>query len=496
MGRPRPRIIVVGLGPAGPAYLTSEVRDLMAGAPRTFLRTARHPAVTGLSSFVALDRIYESASTFAQVYAAIVEELMTAASAWAPEAIVYAVPGSPLIAERTVELLRHDPRVDVTIVPALSFLDLAWERLGVDPLAAGIRLVDAEQFDRQVAHDRGPLLVAQCWSQGLLSDIKLSSLYDGEGPVPEVVLLHHLGLPDEQVVRVGWWDLDRALEPDHLTALYIPDIPSHGAARGRDGPAGGPGGDPAGAMPLGQGANARLPHAPLARGVLRGSGRLARCWPMPQRWRPNEVGHGEHLQEELGDLLFQVVFHARLAEEEGLFTLADVARGVHDKLVHRHPHVFGDVDVASAQQVVANWEEIKKEEKGRSSVTEGIPTDLPALLLSTKLQRKALSVGLPGFDASLDPRVPDAEDLMTQLTALTQLETDPQRGSAEATLSGPSVVIEQRVGALLFGVANLARRLGVDPELALRWRALALRDEVVAHETAARALPLPDAPNH
>ena len=80
-----------------------------------------------------------------------------------------------------------------------------------------------------------------------------------------------------------------------------------------------------------------------------------------------------HLQEELGDLLFQIVFHARLADEEGRFDLADVARGVHDKLVHRHPHVFGDVDADSAEQVVTNWEAIKKSEKGRSSVTEGIP---------------------------------------------------------------------------------------------------------------------------
>ena len=103
-----------------------------------------------------------------------------------------------------------------------------------------------------------------------------------------------------------------------------------------------------------------------------------------------------HLQEELGDLLFQIVFHARLAEEEGWFTLADVARGVHDKRVHRHPHVFGDVDADTAEQVVTNWEAIKQREKGRTSVTDGIPNGLPALMLSTKLQRKALGVGLDG----------------------------------------------------------------------------------------------------
>src|SRR6202012_2331550 len=92
-----------------------------------------------------------------------------------------------------------------------------------------------------------------------------------------------------------------------------------------------------------------------------------------------------HLEEELGDLLFQVYFHSRLAAEEGRFTLADVAHGVHEKLVSRHPHVFGDVVAHDASTVLSNWEEIKKAEKGRQSVTDGIPAALPALALASKL---------------------------------------------------------------------------------------------------------------
>ncbi len=150
------------------------------------------------------------------------ETLVEAAATHAPRSIVYAVPGSPLVAERTVELLRRDERVDVTIVPALSFLDMAWERLGIDPLSrTGFAWWMPNSSARQVTNDRGPFLVAQCWSQAFLSDIKLSPLYDGDGPVPEVVLLHHLGLEDEQVVRVGWWDLDRAL------AARPPDLALH-----------------------------------------------------------------------------------------------------------------------------------------------------------------------------------------------------------------------------------------------------------------------------
>ena len=92
------------------------------------------------------DHLYEAAATFDEVYAGIVEALVAAAADAAPEPVVYAVPGSPLVAERTVELLRADDRVEVTVVPALSFLDLAWAALGIDPLAEGVRLVDADAF--------------------------------------------------------------------------------------------------------------------------------------------------------------------------------------------------------------------------------------------------------------------------------------------------------------------------------------------------------------
>ncbi len=129
-----------------------------------------------------------------------------------------------------------------------------------------------------------------------------------------------------------------------------------------------------------------------------------------------------HLEEELGDLLFQVYFHATLAAEEGRFTLADVARGVHDKLVSRHPHVFGDVDAATPDDVASNWEALKMSEKNRSSVTEGIPAALPALSLAAKLQRKAVAVGmvLPGA----------TDEAVRMMEALAALEVDGSERSA------------------------------------------------------------------
>jgi tetrapyrrole methylase family protein/MazG family protein len=453
---PRPRLTVVGLGPAGPDHLSGAVAALIGQADVTYLRTARHPAARALTGAVALDHHYEAAGTFEEVYRAIVEELVDAAVRHAPAAVVYAVPGSPLIAERTVELLRTDARVEVTIVPGLSFLDLAWERLAIDPISEGVRLVDAEHFAAQAGGEQGPFLVAQCWSRQLLSDIKLSAPDETDVRRPDVVLLHHLGLDDEQVMAVSWWDMDRTITPDHLTTVYVPALGTptdseREMARLED---------------LVLTLRSRCPwdraqtHASLmphlveeSYEVLDALRALAPGDPDGET-PPSEEDRFGHLREELGDLLFQIVFHARLAQEAGHFMLADVARGVHDKLVHRHPHVFGDVDATTADQVVSNWEEIKKAEKGRSSVTEGIPAGLPALLLTTKLQRKALS-----------------------------LRPDPSGDAADAPLSGDGGVAEQLIGDLLFDVADLSRRMGIDPEQALRSCALSFRDTIVALET-------------
>ena len=195
-------------------------------------------------------------------------------------------------------------------------------------------------------------------------------------------------------------------------------------------------------------------------------------WPTSPRLTRDDAY--AHLEEELGDLLFQIVFHARLADEAGQFDLAGVARHVHDKLVHRHPHVFGGVEAGTAEQVVTNWEAIKKSEKGRTSVTEGIPASLPALMLTTKLARKARAVGL-------EPDDHGSGQAARALAALTRRAegTDPQ---ADDPLSGDGGDLRAHVGELLFVVANLAQRLGVDAEQALRERALSLRADILAAE--------------
>ena len=452
----RGRVVVVGLGPAGPELVTQQAVAEIARVGRRFIRTTRHPSASVVGDATSFDDVYEREASLDSVYGRIVDALVEAATDHGE--VLYAVPGSPLIAERTVELLRADDRVVVDVGPALSFLDLVWSRLGIDPLTAGVRLVDGQRFSVEAAGERGPLVVAQCDTAQVLSDIKLS-IEDDEPPT--VVVLHHLGMPDERLVEVAWDELDRSFTPDHLTALWIPTL-----------------------------------HAPVASELVRFA-ELVRTLRRECPWDREQThrtltrhlleetyetleaidaldGSAEtvgHLEEELGDLLFQVFFHATLAAEEGWFTLADVARVIHDKLVHRHPHVFGSVDAESAEQVLVNWEQIKKAEKGRSSVMEGVPGDLPALLYAHKIQRKAASVGFDWDD--VDGALPKISEELDELQA--------------AMASAIDRDIEDELGDLLFAVVNVARHLDIDPETALRGASAKFRTRFEQVEAQASA---------
>jgi uncharacterized protein YabN with tetrapyrrole methylase and pyrophosphatase domain len=191
-----------------------------------------------------------------------------------------------------------------------------------------------------------------------------------------------------------------------------------------------------------------------------------------------------HLREELGDVLFQVFFHSVLAEEEGRFTLAEVAEGVHDKLVSRHPHVFGDAVAETPEEVAERWEILKSAEKGRRGVTGAIPDAMPALVLTAKLLRRAESVGV-ALASTTELRL-QALSGLERLAS--QSQSRSQSGSDSGSDEGSRAAEVKAVGALLLCVADLARRSGVDPETALRAEARRLRQvlESEASESSGR----------
>ena len=437
------RVTVIGLGPAGPELLTSEALDAIASIPTRFLRTTRHPAASALAGAPSFDHLYDAHDTFDDVYRTIADELAVAANIHGE--VLYAVPGSPWVLERSVRLLLERDDVTVRVLSALSFLELAYARLGVDPIEAGVRLVDGHVFATAAAGQTGPLLVAHCHNRRVLSDIKLAADLD---PTAPVVVLQRLGLADEAVFTVEWSELDRSFEPDHLTAIYIALL----------------------AQPVGfellrlHATIARLrvecpwdrkqTHASLARYALEEAYEVVEA--IGELHLP---GGDDHLAEELGDLLLQVVLHSAIGEQEGRFTLADVAAGITDKMIRRHPHVFGDTVADEADVVVANWEQIKAAERagaspdaatGPASSVSGIGGHLPALTYASELGKQAAKAG---FDWD-DPRG-TIDKVREELDEVTDAWDDPAH-------------VGEEIGDLLFATVSLARHRGVDPEVALR----------------------------
>lgn len=440
------RVTVVGLGPAGPDLVTAAALDAIARIDVRFVRTTRHPAASVAGKATSFDDVYESASSMDEVYSTIVDRLVVAAATHGE--VLYAVPGSPAVAERTVQLLLAHDGVQVGVVAALSFLDLAWTRLGVDPFAEGVRVIDGHRFAVEAAGQRGPLLVGQCDSRAVLSGIKLA--FENVAP-STVVVLQRLGLPDESIVAVPWHELDRVVEPDHLTSLWIPTFEAAVASelvtfvevvrRLRE------------ECPW----DREQTHSSLTKYVLEEAYEVVDAI---------ESGSVDHLAEELGDLLLQVVLHAAIATQAGDFTIADVARTITEKMVRRHPHVFGDVTVADTDEVRRNWEAIKSAEKPeRTGALDGIPGSLPALSYAAKLSKRAAGAG---FDWRV--LAPVFDKVREELD---ELEAEP--ASAD------------ELGDVLFSMVNVARHLGHDPEAALRGAATKFRRRFELVEAAAAA---------
>jgi MazG family protein len=172
------------------------------------------------------------------------------------------------------------------------------------------------------------------------------------------------------------------------------------------------------------------------------------------------AGDDEKLLDELGDLLFQVYFLALLLEEQGAGDLEQVARRVHEKLVRRHPHVFGDVEARTAGRVRENWERIKSEQEGREGIFHDVPEGLPALLYARKVQRRAAAIGFDYPDAA--GALADLDDELRELR-----EAHDSAGETAPEVEPDAHVVEE-LGDVLFAAVNVARRLNVDPELALR----------------------------
>jgi len=433
-------ITIVGLGPGDPRHLTREAWATLEAANEVWLRTCHHPTVDGLPPHLALhsfDALYEGAQDFGQVYERIVGQVLRLAER--PAGVVYAVPGHPLVGEATVRQIlsrAEEAGLAVCVVEGLSFVEPTLTALRVDMLA-GLQVYDAlELADRHhpPLNPDLPALVGQLYSRALAADVKLTLM----NQVPddhEIVLVHAAGTPEQRLVHVPLYELDRQDDVGHLTSLYIPPLAGVNSFEGLQDTV----------------AHLRAPDGcPWDREQTHESLRVHLLEEVYEVLAAIDENDAVELAEELGDLLLQILLHAQIATEEGEFKMAQVIAGIDAKLKHRHPHVWGARPVQGTQEVLQRWEALKREEKGEQrSVLDGVPAALPALQQADTYSRRAARVGFDWAEAS------GVADKIREEMAEVEAASNPEEQAAE-------------LGDLLFAAVNWARWLGVDAETALR----------------------------
>lgn len=435
------RITILGLGPGNPAHLTREAWQVLQEADEVHLRTKLHPTVASLPAHLVLhsfDELYEQKTDFAEVYEEIAARVLALAER--PQGVIYAVPGHPLVGEASVQrILALAPQrgLEVRIVEGLSFVEPVLTCLGLDALD-GLQLVDATELAARhhppLNPDR-PTLVGQLYGRHLASDVKLTllNLFPAEHPV---VLVRGAGTAEEKVTTLPLCELDRSEEIDHLTTLYLPPLPQASSLESFQDTI----------------AHLRAPDGcPWDREQTHQSLRATLLEETYEVLTALDTDDMDALCEELGDLLLQILLHAQIAVEEGDFSLAQVIEKINAKIRRRHPHVFGDMVVSGTEEVLHNWEELKREERGEAggSILGNVPPTLPALAQAQSYQRRVAGVG---FDW------PDVEGVVAKVAE----EVEELRRASNA------VKREEELGDLLFSLVNLARWLGVDAESALR----------------------------
>ena len=485
------RITIVGLGPGSIGLLSLQTLDVLQQAPRVILRTARHPAVVDLPryhiSFTSCDDLYERHGTFEEVYQAIVARVLETAE---HDDVVYAVPGDPLAAEHTVQMLLQagEERDDltVTVLPALGAINLMLARLRLDP-GDGLLIADARDprlrladeapgpEDHEAFHGVVPLntTIPTLWLQVdvplVASHLKLLLLehYPPEHPVTVLTAIGTEG--EEQVTTLPLEALDRGVPITHLTSLYVPPLPwtqrRHTVA------------DLRAIMALlrsdrGCPWDREQDMASLRRSMIEEAYEAAEAI---------DRDDPEALADELGDLLLNIIFLAQLGMEEGVFDFDDVAQALGDKLIRRHAHVFGEVEADTAGAVLKSWEHIKageRKEKGEESLFADVPLALPALARSQKLQKRAARVGFDWVDfrGPLMKLHEELEELSNELGITETWERppiladplNPWPDAAGRVESAPRARLVHELGDILFAAVNVARFLHLDAEEAMR----------------------------
>lgn len=438
------KIYIVGLGPGSEDDLTLGAINRINSGHKNFIRTEKHPTVEYFKDnnieYKSYDYIYNNEDEFLDVYEKIVDEIKKEAAE--ADEINYYVPGNPMVAEKTVELLLEED-LDVEIVSGMSFIEPIIESVKRDPID-GLKIVDGAVFNTLNVDINVDMIITQVYNKRVLSEVKiiLSETYEDDYTV---WLINSAGVEDqEEVVEIPIFQLDRSLDIGPLTSIYVPKIHREEKKRfdfndimcimkllrSNDG------------CPW----DIEQTHESLRQSMIEEAYELVDAI---------DSGDIDNLMEELGDVLLQVVFHSQIAFEEGEFNPIDVTSALANKLIMRHPHVFLQKEVENSEEVVYNWNEIKYKSRDLKTLSDrlnDIPK-LPALMTSYKVQAKATEVGF------------DWEDIQGPIDKISEefkevLDAYEEHGKNDGR-------VEEEIGDLLFSVVNFSRFLSINPEVAL-----------------------------
>ncbi|MGL5244352.1 MAG: nucleoside triphosphate pyrophosphohydrolase, partial [Sarcina sp.] len=358
------------------------------------------------------------------------------------ENLIYAVPGHPLVAEKSVInliSLCDEKGVEYEILPAVSFVDAMMESLKIDP-TEGVKIIDAFDMENQLMDKRVGTIVTQVYNQFIASEVKLK-LLEAYNDDTEIYFVRAAGVKGlESVRKIPLFELDWQEDIDYLTSVYIPKdlnnkkdfydfVSIIEALRGENG------------CPW----DKEQTHETLKKAMIEEAYEVIDAIDLQDE---------SALIEELGDVLLQVVFHSIIGKEDGYFDISDIIETIYNKMVFRHPHVFRGDKVDNTNEVLKNWDELKKEEKGIETITDemnNIAKALPNLIKAYKIQNKAKKVG---FDWN------NVDDAMNKV--IEELDEIKQVYNG-----GNKSIIEGEIGDLIFASVNVARLLDVDAELAL-----------------------------
>ncbi|MGL5353495.1 MAG: nucleoside triphosphate pyrophosphohydrolase [Clostridium sp.] len=437
-------IKIVGLGPGAPEALTIGTIKALEKSENIFFRTEKHPTVDYLKetvkNFKTYDHFYEEGSNFDEVYENIAVDVVKQYKETGE--LIYAVPGHPLVAEKSVFNLMKlcdENNIEYKILPAVSFIDAMMDSLKIDPIE-GIKVIDAFDMKSQVLDKRIGTIITQVYNPLIASEVKLQ-LLDFYNDDTIIDYVRAAGIEGQESIRkIPIYELDMQEDIDYLTSVYVPKdldnkkdfndlISIIDRLRGEDG------------CPW----DREQTHESLKNQLIE------ECYEVIDAINNDDI---DGIIEELGDVLLHVVFHASIGSDDGYFNMTDIIESICTKMIYRHPHVFKDEKDITTDEVLSNWDELKTKEKKFTSITEeldAVAKSLPALIRANKVQKKAAKVGFD-FEKVEDAALKVEEELKEVLEVY--------------KCDNKEKIIEE-VGDLLFSCVNVARFLKVNEEEAL-----------------------------